>query len=160
MEYGDVIWDNCSEIDSKLLDSIQYDCAKVVTGAIKGTSARALMNELGWENLRVRRRMHKLNYFYKITKHISPSYLVDVLPITVGERVSRSLRSNENISSFLCRTMRFRQSFFPSTIDLWNSLDADIRNAPIVQSIISCMMSLSLVDRRFYIPVLDLVSTL
>ena len=112
MEYGDVIWDNCSEIDSKLLDSIQYDCAKVVTGAIKGTSARALMNELGWENLSVRRKMHKLNYFYKITKHISPSYLVDVLPITVGERVSCSLRSNENISSFLCRTMRFRQSFF------------------------------------------------
>jgi hypothetical protein len=51
MEYGDVIWDNCSEGEASLLEHIQYESAKVVTGAIKGTSARAWMNELAWENL-------------------------------------------------------------------------------------------------------------
>ena len=39
MEYGDVIWDNCTEFESQLLESVQYDSAKVVTGAIMGTSA-------------------------------------------------------------------------------------------------------------------------
>ena len=51
MEYGDVIWDNCTEGEASLLESIQYECARVVTGAIKGTSARALINKLAWESL-------------------------------------------------------------------------------------------------------------
>ena len=38
MEYGDVIWDNCTEGEASLLESIQYECARVVTGAIKGTT--------------------------------------------------------------------------------------------------------------------------
>lgn len=37
MEYGDIIWDNCSDGESQLLESIQYGSAKVVTGAINGT---------------------------------------------------------------------------------------------------------------------------
>ena len=37
-----------------------------------------------------------------------------------------SLRSSENFYSFSCRTARFQQSFFPSTINLWNSLSVDI----------------------------------
>ena len=51
MEYGDVIWDNCTEGEASLLEGIQYKSARVVTGAIKGTNARALMNELVWESL-------------------------------------------------------------------------------------------------------------
>jgi hypothetical protein len=107
MEYGDVIWDNCSEGEASLLEHIQYESAKLVTGAVKGTSARALMNELAWEKLSDRRKMHKLAYFFKIIKHISPLYLIELLPNTVGQRVDRSLRSCDNISSILCRTVRF-----------------------------------------------------
>jgi hypothetical protein len=40
--YGDVIWDNCSEEEAKVLEHVQYEAARVVTGAIKGTSAIAL----------------------------------------------------------------------------------------------------------------------
>ena len=72
MEYGDIIWDNCSDGASQLLESIQYESAKLVTGAIKGTSVRALRNELAWEDLSTRRKMHKLAHFYKIAKKISP----------------------------------------------------------------------------------------
>jgi hypothetical protein len=35
MEYADVLWDGCSESD--LLEQVQYESAKVVTGAMKGT---------------------------------------------------------------------------------------------------------------------------
>ena len=32
MEYnGDDIWDNCTEGEASLLESIQYECARVVT---------------------------------------------------------------------------------------------------------------------------------
>ena len=51
MEYGDLIWDNCSAGNSELLESVQYESDKVVTGAIAGTSSRRLRDELAWEEL-------------------------------------------------------------------------------------------------------------
>ena len=46
MEYMDVIWNNCSDCDSALLDSVQYEAARLVTGAIKVTSSARLYKEL------------------------------------------------------------------------------------------------------------------
>ncbi len=66
IEYGDIIWDNCTAGDSELLESVQYQSAKVVTGAIRGTSSNSLRAELAWEELSIRRKIHKLSYFYKI----------------------------------------------------------------------------------------------
>ena len=130
MEYGDVsIWDNCTEGEASLLESIQYECARVLTGAIEGTSARALMNELAWESLSTRRKMHKLFYMFKIFRCISPAYLVELLPDTVDKRTCRSLRSGENLTLFSCCTEKFKQSFFPSTVKLWNSLQTELRTS-------------------------------
>ena len=103
MEYGDVIWDNCTEGEASLLESIQYECARAVTGVvIKGTSARALMNELAWESLSTRRKMHKLFYMFKIFRCISPAY-VELLPDTVDKRKCCSLRFGENLT-LSCRS--------------------------------------------------------
>ena len=131
MEYGDVIWDNCTEGEASLLESIQYECARVVTGAIKGTSARALMNQLAWESLSTRWRVLAPGGFYmfKIFMCISPAYLVELLPDTVDKRTCRSLRSGENLTLFSCRTEKFKQSFFPSTVKLWNSLQTELRTS-------------------------------
>ena len=38
MEYGDVLWDGCTEGEGDLLEFVQYEAAKIVTGAMKGTS--------------------------------------------------------------------------------------------------------------------------
>ena len=81
MEYGDVIWDNLTEGEASLLKSIQYECARVVTGAIKGTSARALMNELAWESLSTRQKMHKLFYTFKIFWYITCISLLNYFQI-------------------------------------------------------------------------------
>ena len=85
MEYGDVIWDNCSEGESQLLESVQYESARVVTRAIKGTSGRRLRDELAWEELSERRKLNKLIHFYKIAKRLVPMYLIGLLPPTQGE---------------------------------------------------------------------------
>jgi hypothetical protein len=64
MEYADVIWDNCSEGETKMLESVQYESAIwVITGAIKGMSATLLRNELALEELSMRRQFHKLALF-------------------------------------------------------------------------------------------------
>ena len=65
MEYGDIIWNNCYDWDSVLLDSVQYETARLVTGAIKGTSSARLYKDLAWESLDSRRKLHILSQFYK-----------------------------------------------------------------------------------------------
>ena len=100
-----------------------------MTGAIKGTSARGLMNELGWESLKTRRKMHKLYYIFKIIKHILPAYLVELLPDTVNVRTSRSLCSGKDLTLLLSRTEKFKKSFLSSAVKLWNSLQIDVRNS-------------------------------
>ena len=50
MEYRDVIWNNCHDCEAALLESVQYEAAKLVTEAIKGTSSARLCKELAWES--------------------------------------------------------------------------------------------------------------
>lgn len=127
MEYADVVWDGCSESISDLLESVQYESARVVTGSMRGTSRRKLLDELAWEDLKTRRSMHKLVLFFKIGNNLTPGYLSDILTLTTQQRSGLLLRSAYNFTLFPCHTERFKKSFFPATTRLWNSLDHDFR---------------------------------
>ena len=88
------------------------------------------MNELPWDSLSTRRKC--TSYFicmFKIFRRTSRAYLVELLPNTVDKRTCRSLRSGENLTLFSCRTEKFKPSFFPSTVKLWNSLQIELRNS-------------------------------
>ena len=50
MEYADVIWDGCNEDDSELIESVQYEAARMVMGAMRGTSKSRLLHKVGNEN--------------------------------------------------------------------------------------------------------------
>jgi len=134
LEYADAIWDNCTKAECQILEHVQYEAARVVTGAIKGTSSLLLREELAWDELSSRRKVRKLEHFYKIVSNLTPNYLLELLPVTVSKRSNLSLRSNHNFCLFSCRTERFQQSFFPSTIRLWNSLDLESRNVTSLQT--------------------------
>ena len=129
MEYGDLIWNNCHDCDAALLDSVQYEAARLVTGAIKGTSSARLYKEVAWDSLSSRRKLHLLRQFYKIVKNLAPYYLNELLPKLSSERTHCRLRSRENFTQFYCRTSRLQKSFFPSAINSWNSLELDLRNS-------------------------------
>ena len=51
LEYGDVLWDNCSQYEKNELEKIQNEAARIATGATKLVSLNALYNEIQWENL-------------------------------------------------------------------------------------------------------------
>ena len=46
LEYGSIIWDNCTAQESDLLESIQLDAARIITGLRRGTSHAVLYYEL------------------------------------------------------------------------------------------------------------------
>ena len=63
LDYGDVIYDqpNLSSLTNKI-ESVQYNAALAITGAIRGTSKEKLYQELGFESLKDRRWLRQLCY--------------------------------------------------------------------------------------------------
>ena len=78
LEYADVVWDGCLVGDSDLLESLQLEGARVVTGAIKGTSRDCFLRDTSWAKLGLRRKIHKLIMMYKLVYKLAPPYLIFV----------------------------------------------------------------------------------
>ena len=124
LDFADVIYDqpnNKSFCDK--IESIQYNAALAITGAIRGTSKDKLYKELGLEYLSTRRWIKKLSLFYKIYQNKSPVYLYNIIP---KPQAFISLRNHNNIPHIFCRTDFFQNSFFPSCIKEWNKLNPEI----------------------------------
>ena len=51
LEYGCIIYDNCTSGEAELLESVHLDAARVCTGALWNTSKYKLLKELGWATL-------------------------------------------------------------------------------------------------------------
>ena len=67
LDYGDTVYDRAfNESFHKNLESVQYNAAIAITGAIRGTSSEKLFQELGLESLKSRLWLRKLCLFYKI----------------------------------------------------------------------------------------------
>ena len=69
------------------MESIQYNAALAITGAIRGTSREKLSQELDLETLGKRQLYRKLCSFFKIFKSHSPEYLFRIFP-SVTETLS------------------------------------------------------------------------
>ena len=72
LEYGNIIWDNSTKQQSDLLESIQLDAARIITGLRKGTSHDILYKETGLCPLVIRRKHSKLIQFFKILNNEAP----------------------------------------------------------------------------------------
>ena len=48
-----MVCDGCCESDSNLLESLQIEGVRVVTGAFKGTNRVSLLNNISWVELSV-----------------------------------------------------------------------------------------------------------
>ena len=129
LDHGDIVYDRVfNESFHKNLESIQYNAAIEITGAITGTSSEKLFQELGIESLKSRRWLKKLCLFYKISHEKSPSYLFQLIPPNNNVYATRSSQSSK-ISSFKTGHNFFKDSFFPAVISEWNILDGNIRNS-------------------------------
>jgi hypothetical protein len=62
LEYGNVIWDNCTQNEAYLLESVQVEVGRIITGLRVNSSRSKLYSELGWEPLYKRREKPRLLY--------------------------------------------------------------------------------------------------
>jgi hypothetical protein len=86
------------------------------------------MEELGWDSLDVRRKNRKLCLMYKIQKNLAPGYLIEACPPLVGAASAYNLRNAENIALPPSNKQGYSNSFFPSTVRLWNDLDKNTKD--------------------------------
>ena len=129
IEYGSVVWGGSYDSDLRKLDSLQIDALRIITGATARSSITALYKETNFIPISEKCKITKLIMFYKIHTGVAPYYLCDLIP-TVTNQGHYNLRSKEAIPIPVTRLKTFDQSFFPSTINLWNKLSSDIRNQP------------------------------
>ncbi len=66
LEYGNTLYNNCTETQSLKIEAVQKRAARIVTGAIRRTPTAKMYEELGWSSLRDRREIHCLCLMYKI----------------------------------------------------------------------------------------------
>ena len=124
LDYGDVVYDQPhNETFCSKLESVQYNAALAITGAIHGTSQTTLYVELGLESLKARHWFRRLCDFYKFKSYGLPPYLFQLVP---KETHSYNTCNSEDIPTYHCRTDSFKNSFFPWTIRECNRLDLDI----------------------------------
>ena len=71
----------------------------------------------------------KLTLIFKIVNNETPGYLKNLLPNRVGDQTHYQLRNNQNYEVPYSRLCSYENSYFPSTLRLWNELDQDTRNS-------------------------------
>ena len=104
-DYGDVIYDQAyTALFHQKIESVQYNSALAITGAIRGTSKKKLYHELSLETLEKRRWYRKLCCFFKKFRDQSPEYLFNSIPTSVRPY---NTRNSNNIPQFKIKHILF-----------------------------------------------------
>ena len=132
LEYADILWhipaDNRHVLD--ILEKIQLEAARLVTGATRRCPTDRLYKEVAWETLSSRRDLHRAAMMYKIDSGKAPSYLQDLLPSPIEARTRYNLRNRRDLQVPFARLETYSHSFFPAAVRSWNQLPNSIKEAP------------------------------
>ena len=125
LDYGDIIYHqpNNGSLCQKI-ESIQYQAALAITGAIHGTSQTKLYNELGIESMKLRQWFRHV-IFFKIQSNGLPQYLNYLIPKASLHYATRF----SPLPNFKFRIEVFRNSFFPYTMNERNNLNNIIKSS-------------------------------
>ena len=111
--HGDIIYDQAYNEFQQKVESIQYDAALAITGAICGTPKEKIFEEVGLESPQYRWWYRKLCCFYKIFKDQSPKYLFNTINTL---NIPYSTRNTNNTPQFKVKHSFFKNTFFLSVI--------------------------------------------
>ncbi len=137
VEYGSVLFDNCSAALKLRLERLHRHAAVIVTGAFRNTSFARLLSELGWDTLEDRRKLARLSLYKKmvLSSHahkdsrandvLVPEYLFSMVPQSVGDRAGYVLRNASKLDTIKTRLVSSYNSFLPKTTRDWNFLLAE-----------------------------------
>ena len=98
------------------IERTQYQAALAITGTWQSSNRSKLYKELEWETLSDRRWCRRILQVHKIKNNNR-------------RRLYRC--NNSNIfQEIRCKTSRYKNSFFPDAINLWNIIITNFKNVP------------------------------
>ena len=102
LEYGSPVWSGCTAADEDRLESIQLNAARIVTGAMPGTSNAKLYEELGWLTLSDRRIASKLTLMYKLVNKLVPNSICSIITTPTSDVLTyTTILLCNNLTSFI-----------------------------------------------------------
>ena len=129
LQYGSILYDNCTAHDSMKLESIQRRAAILVSGSMRRTENNKIMHLLGWSTLGNRRQFSKLVMLFKIANNLTPLYLTQNVQCKVSIQNLRSASKQVLFREPMARLACYKKSFFPSVIKRWNQLPGAITDS-------------------------------
>ena len=132
MEYAAVAWDPHQLNNIQALEKIQRRAARWVMNDYSGhSSVSDMLHNLNWQPLQVRRRINRLQMFYKAIHH--------PMALSVPQRFLSTSYPTRNHHQYhyiipSARTSFYQNSFYPRTIKEWNLLPINIIETSNLQS--------------------------
>ena len=133
LEYGDVLFAGASSKDLNKINKIEIDAKRIITGATARSNIALLNIEIPWDCIEKRRSNHLLLMLYRIRKGDAPKHLINILEDLSNNNQNYNLR-NHNMRIPYCKTQQYKKSFFPMSINVWNSLPMRAKIKPSIMS--------------------------
>ena len=135
LEYASPVWDPHLIKDSNQIEKVQRAAARWVTSDYSwSSSVTAILSNLNWPTLAFRRKISKLQIFYKAIHNLTvlpiPDYFLHVTRFTRNYHSLHYIIPSSNSDSY-------KFSFFPSTIRDWNNLPTYLIETDSLQLFIS-----------------------
>ena len=130
-DYCDVVWGNCGVTLQEKLQKLQNRSARIIRNVDWSVPSSVNLKELNWISLNAKRRQHDAIMMYKIINNHVPQYLTNKFNIVNSGYALR--RSNMSVSIPMPKTKSLKRSFSYRGATTWNSIQANIQNAPSVQ---------------------------
>ena len=138
IEYGYVIWDNCSLYEKQELDKIQNEAARIFTGATRLVSISALYKEIWWDSLEQRRKNHRLcSIKWCITQLLFIYH--SLVPPSFSTTSRYSLIDFDDLQTIDARTTLYYIFFLPSTARAWYDVTDAVKQSEFVNTFKSCL---------------------
>ena len=120
LEYSCAVWDPFRQKDIDKLNKIQRSAARFVTSNYKKTtSVTSLIQNLGWDDLQLRRKNCRLVCLFKIVNQLVEIPISDRL--IPADKITRG-GHNQAFKHIRANTTLGQNSFWYKTIPDWNSL--------------------------------------
>ena len=128
LEYCSTVWSPYTQEHIQKIEMVQLRAARYVTNRYHITSSvTSMLDHLEWETLESRRTKNQLVMFFKFIHGLidipAERYLT---PASTRTRSHHSLKYRQIPTS----SDYHKYSFFPNTVCLWNSLPANVAEAP------------------------------
>ena len=118
LEYGDVVWDPHNMYLINILEKVQIEAMRIISGGTKLTPLRELCKETGLTKLKDRRENHKLIQLFKMQNDLTPASLSTLIPNRFQDVHTYNTRHNNVLPLPRTRTLLYPSYCLPSTLNL------------------------------------------